>query len=153
MSDAPETPKTPGTRATGGCLCGGVRYRVTGPLRPVVGCHCEMCRRTSGHHVAATACLSEHLVLESAGTLTWYRSSPSARRGFCGTCGGNLFWSPDSGTHVSIMAGTLDMPSGLSLVGHIHVAGKGDYFELDPALPAFEGDEPESSGWLKEGWK
>ena len=32
-----------------------VRYRVDGPLRVVVNCHCSQCRRTSGHHVAATA--------------------------------------------------------------------------------------------------
>ncbi|MGO1081292.1 GFA family protein [Inquilinus sp. CA228] len=40
---------------TGGCLCGAVRYRVTGPLRPVVACHCSQCRRTSGHVAAFTA--------------------------------------------------------------------------------------------------
>ena len=42
--------------ATCHCLCKGVHYEVHGPLRPVVFCHCEMCRRTSGHFVAATAC-------------------------------------------------------------------------------------------------
>jgi len=41
--------------ARGRCLCGAVRYELRGPLRPVVACHCNMCRRTSGHFAAATA--------------------------------------------------------------------------------------------------
>jgi len=39
---------------TGGRLCGQVRYRVTGPLRPVIMCHCGQYRRWTGHFVAAT---------------------------------------------------------------------------------------------------
>ena len=46
---------------TGGCLCGGVRYAVTGPLRDIIACHCEQCRRSSGHFVAATACRREQI--------------------------------------------------------------------------------------------
>ena len=152
MSGGPDTrPATrPATRATGGCLCGGVRYRVTGPLRPVVACHCQMCRRTSGHHVAATSCAASDFVLESGGTLSWYRSSPEARRGFCGSCGGNLFHQRDGAARIAISAGSLDQPTGLRLAGHIHTAGRGDYFDLDPALPAFAGEGPEDHDWGPE---
>src|ERR1043165_4387608 len=97
-------------RARGHCLCGAVQYEVLGPLREVVGCHCEMCRRTSGHYVAATACRPEHLRLIEARGLRWYRSSEIARRGFCQHCGSNLFWEPANSAYVSIMAGTLDQP-------------------------------------------
>ncbi|PWQ92047.1 aldehyde-activating protein, partial [Leucothrix pacifica] len=36
--------------ATGGCICGGVRYQVSdrSRLRQVVACHCDQCRRFSG---------------------------------------------------------------------------------------------------------
>ena len=54
---------------TGGCLCGGVRYEVDGPLRDVVACHCSQCRRTSGHFVAATRAPTARLRLIAAGTL------------------------------------------------------------------------------------
>src|SRR5918998_688452 len=54
---------SPRIRGTGGCLCGAVRYEVRGPLRPVVDCHCTMCRRTSGHFAAFTATRPEDLVL------------------------------------------------------------------------------------------
>ncbi|MBT9317995.1 GFA family protein [Leptothoe spongobia] len=32
----------------GGCLCGKVRYEVTGRLFDVSHCHCSMCRRQHG---------------------------------------------------------------------------------------------------------
>jgi hypothetical protein len=65
----------PQIRATGGCLCGAVRYEVRGPLRPVVYCHCAQCRRTSGHFSAWTATRPDDLVLNESKGLRWYRSS------------------------------------------------------------------------------
>jgi hypothetical protein len=119
----------------GRCLCGSVRYRVMGPLRPVVYWHCTMCRRVTGHLVAATACAVSNLTIQSSEHLRWYQSSADARRGFCDSCGSNLFWQPTDGSRICIMAGTLDMPTGLTAVAHIFVADKGDYYALDEHLP------------------
>ncbi len=33
---------------TGGCLCGAVRFQVSGPLRDVVKCHRSMCQKLHG---------------------------------------------------------------------------------------------------------
>jgi hypothetical protein len=118
----------------GGCLCGGVRYEVSGELRQIVACHCSQCRRTSGNFVTATHCESANLTFESDKSLRWYRSSEGAERGFCGTCGGNLFWRHIGGDGVSIMAGTLDPPTGLRLTKHIFVADKSDYYDLNDDL-------------------
>ena len=126
--------------ATGGCLCGAVRYRVMGPLREVVACHCQQCRRSSGHHVAATS--AERADIEIAGTVTWYASSRWARRGFCGVCGSNLFWDRIGGPRLSISAGTLDGPTGLRLKGHIFVADKGDYYAIADGLPQAQTADP-----------
>ena len=65
------TQTTEPVRATGGCLCGAVKYEILGSLRPVVYCHCNQCRRTSGHFVAATATLKENLALISDECLEW----------------------------------------------------------------------------------
>ncbi len=122
----------------GGCLCGAIRYSVTGELRPVVACHCHQCRRTSGHHVAATAALLHDLTIQGESALSWYRSSETARRGFCRTCGANLFWQRDGAAQVSIMAGTLDDGTGLETAAHIFVGDKGDYYAIADGLPQFE---------------
>jgi hypothetical protein len=127
--------------ATGGCLCGAVRYEVRGPLRPVINCHCGQCRRTSGHFVAATAAPREGLALVESGGLRWYESSEHARRGFCRTCGASLFWEAVPGENVSIMAGTLDPPTGLRTVAHIFADDAGDYYAFDDGLPRYpQGD-------------
>jgi len=119
----------------GRCLCGGVVYRVDGPLRDVVYCHCKMCRRSTGHLVAATACAAARLTITRGETLQWFQSSSQAKRGFCRVCGSNLFWQPESGTHVAILAGTLDDPTGVKAVSHIHVDTRGDYYTIDDGLP------------------
>ncbi len=124
---------------SGSCLCGAVRYTVTGPLRPVIACHCLQCRKTSGHHVAATSAPRAGVAIE--GEIRWYQSSAAARRGFCPTCGSNLFWD-GPGANLSIMAGTLDGPTGLRLEGHIFCATKGDYFDIADGLPRAEHDDP-----------
>ncbi len=127
------------TKATGGCLCGAVRYRIDGPMRPPVSCHCEQCRRTSGHYVSATACRQADLTFEADDGLAWYRSSEEAERGFCRTCGSNLFYRPTARDTISVMAGTLDTPTGLTTAGHIFVTEKSDYYTLDDALPKHAG--------------
>lgn len=121
----------------GGCLCGAVRYVARGRLRPVIACHCEMCRRTSGNFVAASAVRRERLEIADRGALRWYASSSQAQRGFCGVCGGNLFWLPAHGAHISIMAGSLDLPTGLAIAAHIFTADAADYYRICDGAPQF----------------
>ena len=107
--------------ATGGCLCGAVRYSISGPLRDITICHCPMCRRASTGVGAYTACAPDAIAI-SGTKLRWYRSSPIARRGFCAKCGSQLFWEPSDGDHLSVSVGSLDDASGLPIGGHIFVA-------------------------------
>jgi hypothetical protein len=123
------------TVATGSCLCGAVRYRTARPLRDILLCHCEMCRRTHGHIGAYTAVPRAALLLTESRGLKWYRSSDKARRGFCSECGASLFWEPVARDYVAIAAGTLDAPTGLKTSLQIHVASAGDYYAIDSAIP------------------
>ena len=120
---------------TGSCLCGDVRYRISGPMRQVVGCHCGQCRKQTGHYMAATGVRMKYFELIEDRGLTWYRASDQARRGFCSRCGSTLFWQLGEADSISITAGSLDGYSGLSIAGHIFVADKGDYYQLDDDLP------------------
>ncbi len=125
---------TAGIRATGRCLCGAVTYQVRGPLRDVVNCHCQQCRRTHGHTAAYSRVRRTDLVLTESRGLKWYRSSDAARRGFCRECGASMFWEPLDADSIAIAAGSLDAPTGLQTIRHIFVADKGDYYEIEDGL-------------------
>lgn len=125
---------------TGGCLCGAVTYRIDGALRPVIACHCQQCRKTTGHYVAATSANRADVTI--SGDVQWYQSSKTARRGFCPICGSQLFWD-GAGVNLSIMAGTIDGATGLKIKGHIFCADKGDYYEIADGAPQSDGADPD----------
>ena len=124
---------------TGSCLCGGVRYRVTGPMRQVVGCHCGQCRKQTGLYMAATGVRMKYFEMVDQRGLTWYRASDQAKRGFCRECGSTLFWQADGADYIAIAAGTLDGATGLRTAAHIFVADKADFYRLDDGAPQFQG--------------
>ncbi len=126
--------------ATGKCHCGAVRYTISGPMRQVVECHCESCRRITGSLWHATGAKRDHVKIEDTdGALSWYRSSEQIHRGFCGRCGSSLFFSRDGADTITITAGTLDQPTGLNLMMRIFTDDAADY--------ATRGDLPDYPQW------
>lgn len=124
---------------TGRCECGHVRYRVTGPMRPVVNCHCRRCRRITGHFMAATGCARDDLAFDTGESLRWYEPAPGVFYGFCGTCGSTLFWRSDSNPGwISIAAGGLDLPTGLRTQAACWTAEAADYHILDQTIVNFD---------------
>ena len=121
-------------RATGGCQCGALRYKVRGPLRDVLACHCAICRRIHTFMGAYSAC--DPADLEMTGeTLRWYESTPAAKRGFCAACGTHLIWAGTGKSHVSLSAGSIDEPTGVRLVKHICTNEKGDFYQIADDVP------------------
>ena len=121
--------------ATGRCECGDVAFEVTGLRETVTFCHCGQCRRTSGHHWAATRALINQLVFTQDKGLRWYASSDWAKRGFCGTCGSSLFYRMNDEDGIGIAAGCIDTPNDLTPGKHIFCADKGAYYEIADDAP------------------
>lgn len=134
---------------TGGCLCGRVRFRVTGPLADVIACHCRQCRRMSGHFCAATAAPRDAFEITEAAGLAWYESSQTSRRGFCRECGSSLFFDHGPDEPIGITAGSLDGDPGLRLAAHIYVDEAGGYYALGDEAERFEGAEWRRGGWAR----
>ncbi|MEM7042552.1 MAG: GFA family protein [Pseudomonadota bacterium] len=125
------------TERTGSCLCGAVRYRITGPMKQVVGCHCGQCRKQTGLYMAATGVRMKYFEMVEERGLKWYRASEQASRGFCKDCGSTLFWQADGADRIAIAAGSLDGDTGLSTAAHIFVADKADFYALDGDVPHY----------------
>jgi len=136
--------------AAGGCLCGAVRYKVSGPLRDVVVCHCSMCQKLHGGSGAHSKALTADIQITRDKGLAWYRSSEIAQRGFCRECGSSLFWQPFEQDATGILAGSLDDTSGLKTIGHIFVDEKAHFEELTDDLPKFSDS---SNGELEGDYK
>src|SRR3954468_6643054 len=123
--------------SSGRCLCGAVRYEVSGPLRDVVVCHCVECRRWHGGPTGYSAAPRDAVRLTGEERLRWIDSPEGdsrAQRGFCSECGSSLFWDAPDRETISIAAGSLDEPTGLSTVAQIYTASAGDYYEVDDRI-------------------
>ena len=117
----------------GSCNCKAVTFEVTGQVWSTSNCHCGQCRKQSGNHWAST-CV-EAADIQINGDVTWFASSETAKRGFCGTCGCNLFWQHNDETSLSFSLGAIDGPTGLTIEKHIFVADKGDYYDIAGDAP------------------
>ncbi|NJL23337.1 MAG: GFA family protein [Leptolyngbyaceae cyanobacterium SM1_3_5] len=71
----------------GGCLCGAVRYRVTGEPKAIAHYHCRMCQRSSGAAFITWATCAPEQIEWTQGKLKIFASSENADRGFCVRCG------------------------------------------------------------------
>jgi hypothetical protein len=120
-------------------MCGGVTYTVGGSLRDVYNCHCDRCRRFTGHYMAATAASPSNVQINENGLLSWYSAAEGVEYGFCSQCGSSLFWrtSADPGK-LCITAGSLDQPTGLRTTRAWYVAEIADYHQRSEGLKEFD---------------
>ena len=89
--------------ATGGCLCGKVRFEVTGtPLRVGV-CHCLDCRKHHGAIFHASAIFRSDAVAVTGTTASY------AGRHFCPDCGSSVY--SGTGEEAEVHLGAFDSPS------------------------------------------
>ncbi|MDF1792997.1 MAG: GFA family protein [Thalassobaculaceae bacterium] len=97
-------------RHAGGCLCGEVRFSVTGaPARASI-CHCETCRRVTGGPVTGWG-IWRRVAVDGLGETAVYSSSPDVTRRFCRTCGATVSFDAESDPDsIALALGLLDRP-------------------------------------------
>ena len=126
---------------TGSCLCGGVRYALSGAFTDATNCHCTMCRKMHGAAYATYGEVHRDAFAWTAGEdrVTSFVSSPGVERSFCTTCGSTLKFvfdlEPD---RCYVTLGTIDGDPGIRPVSHIFVGSKAPWHEITDALPQYE---------------
>jgi hypothetical protein len=102
--------------ATGGCLCGAVRFEYSGSMEAAAYCHCSDCRRVTGSafNVSLPMLLTQFRIVRGAprGYARMADSGNTLTRYFCSECGSPLFTSsPVHPDRVYVKGGALDDPS------------------------------------------
>ncbi len=124
---------------TGQCLCGAVRYEVSGNPNSVSLCHCTDCRRSSGAPMVAWAEFPEGSVRVTKGTPKTINSSGATVRSFCADCGSGLFYrNPEMLPGVvEVQSSTLDDPDAFPPTTQIQVAERLGWMRRAHELPEF----------------
>lgn len=124
----------------GGCLCGAVRYRVTGQPVALTLCHCRSCRLASGAPSVAWAVFRSSDFAFLSGEPVSFNSSPSVVRTFCGRCGTPLTYQralwPDT---VDVTTVTLDAANEFPPAKEIWTEQKLSWECLNEDLPHYPG--------------
>ena len=95
---------------TGGCMCGALRYRVSGAPVRVGICHCETCRRNTGAPFWAFAVFARERFAVLSGETGFFQSSPESKRHFCRACGSPIYSEWSDSDEVDVTLGSLDEP-------------------------------------------
>jgi hypothetical protein len=129
----------------GGCLCGAVKYKISGGIRNIVYCHCSMCRKAQGTAFATNGIVNTgdfHFV-SGEHNLTGYESSPGQTKYFCKTCGSPvLSRNLKRLDQIRIRVGTIESEISERPEAHIFVSSKAHWEDFDNSLPRYDGYEP-----------
>jgi len=127
---------------TGGCLCGAVKYEISGEFDGFFLCHCSRCRKDTGSAHAAN-------LFSSTAALTWLTGQeaiktyrvPETRhqRSFCTECGSALPGLHRGGTLLVVPAGSADGDIDMRPTAHICYASRAKWDDRLDDLAKFDG--------------
>ena len=123
----------------GGCLCGAVRYRITGKPRRTTNCHCVHCRRSSGAAFLTWIEFDPSGLEFVSGTPSRYESRPRVIRQFCGACGTQLTYRhADEPDTIDVTACSLDTVENVSPEDHVWSDRMVPWVKLADGLPRYK---------------
>jgi hypothetical protein len=122
----------------GGCLCGSVRYEVSGAVSNLCYCHCSSCRRAAGAPLVPWGTFARDSFRVTRGVLSEYRSSAPVLRGFCAACGSSLTYCHQARpAEIDVTLATLDDAARLPPQMHVWVGDKLPWVSIADGLPQF----------------
>ena len=126
---------------SGSCLCGAVRYTVSGEAQRFYHCHCSRCRKASGTGHASNLFVQGSLTWNSGEELVRTFKLPEAARfanSFCEVCGSRMPRFIEKLGMVFIPAGSLEDEPDLRPQARIFLDSRAKWSCDESALPGFE---------------
>lgn len=127
----------------GGCYCGAIRYRASGPPTLRAQCYCRACQHISGGGPNEYALIEPNELAYTHGSPASYRRLDlphPVTREFCGTCGTHVLTRRPGLRQVVLKVGTLDEPDRAgSATLAIFCAEKARFHVIPENIPAFDG--------------
>jgi hypothetical protein len=131
----------------GKCLCGGVRFSLSGEIPNLYQCHCSLCRKVTGSSANAAFRIDRAQLswVEGETLVRKYESDTGFKSHFCSRCGSPLpnLTAADSAWWVPV--GLLEETEELQVAAHLFVdsraawdviAGSGEHFDEMPEAEA-----------------
>ena len=126
-------------KITGSCLCGTVKYRITGNLNKFYYCHCMQCRKITGSAHASN-------ILTDPNNIEWVSGKNNIKRfdlpgngkyvkNFCRTCGSGVPFINKSGDTLFIPAGSLDVDPRIRTTNNIFWDDRALWYEEGLSAP------------------
>ncbi len=127
----------------GGCQCGYIRYRLEGRPSGLSVCHCKDCQRQSGSAFGLSLAVAiDDFHLETGSLRSFNVLCDSGRTkqcAFCPECGTRIYHQ--TGSAMSIKAGTLDDTTALHPDAHYWTARKQSWFDLPEGSTCYVDDD------------
>lgn len=126
----------------GSCLCGTVKFQVSGEFESFFLCHCKRCRKDTGSAHAANLFSSTATVIWVSGhdSIQTYRV-PETRheKSFCTKCGSALPSVQLNGALVVVPAGSIDSVIDIRPSAHICFASRAEWDARLENIPQLDG--------------
>lgn len=129
---------------SGSCLCGGVRFAVTGFSDKVANCHCSMCRKFHGAAFGTLVGVKGFTWLAGEALVKEYVAENGTVRTFCANCGSSLGFRVKgaSSEKIELAISAFDDDIPVTIDAQIYTAYKANWNPLQPGLAIFaEGRE------------
>lgn len=126
---------------SGSCLCGAVRYTVTGEAQRFFHCHCSRCRKATGTGHSSNLFVQGKLTWNSGEDQVRSFKLPQAKRftnTFCATCGARLPRFIEQAGTVFIPAGSLDEEPEIGPQARIFLGSRVGWSCEGEKLPGFD---------------
>lgn len=119
-------------KASGSCLCGGLKYEILASNGEIYQCHCSICRKATGSSANANLVVRRDDFRWSSEpeSLEHYKVTDTWTAAFCAVCGSKAPCIDSDNDIYYVPAGGLEDDARFQVVKHIYVGSKAKWDEI-----------------------